>query len=331
MYDVLWNNKELFYTEGSLEIGCTSKVKHEINTGDAQPVRKNPYRLDHALKPVIEGQVNDMLKKGIIVESSSPWNSPILMVRKKSKDGSAKFRLCVYLRGVNVLTKPDAYPLPNIVDTLDSLGQSKVFSVLDMASGYLQIEIAEKDREKTAFSTPQGHFHYNRMCFGLMNAPATYQRCMDSILMGLRGVYCLCYIDDLLIFSKDIASHAMKLQKVFDRLKDTNFKIQANKCQFAVDTVEYLCHIVTSEGIKPDPSKVVAIQTVRDIRSFVGLASYYRRHVSKFAAIAQPLTKLTRKNKKFVWEIEQEQAFAKLKYILSTEPLLIYPDFTQPS
>ena len=211
--NVLRNNRDVFYQEGSTDIGCTSKVKHEIKTGNASPVRKNPYRLAHSLKPVVEEQVQDMLRKEIIVESSSPWNSPIVMVKKKSKDGTPKYRLCVDLRGLNSLTKPDAYPLPNITDTLDSLGQCKVFSVLDMASGYLQIEIAEEDKEKTAFSTPQGHFHFNKMCFGLRNAPATYQRLMDTILMGLRGIDCLCYIDDLIMFSADVLSHALKLQK----------------------------------------------------------------------------------------------------------------------
>ena len=220
-----------------------------------------------------------MLKKGNIVESSSPWNSPIVMVKKKSTDGSPKYRLCVDLRGLNALTKPDAYPLPNIVDTLDSLGQCKVFTVLDMASGYLQIESEEKDKEKTAFSTPQGHFHFNKMCFGLMNAPATYQRCMDSILLGLRGVDCQCYLDNLILFSPDMPTHVEKLQRVFDRLRGANFKIQPDKCQFAIDKVEYLGHVVTSEGVKPDVSTVRSIQeypqskSVEEVRSFVGLAS----------------------------------------------------------
>ena len=239
-------------------------------------------------------------------------------------------------RGLNALTKPDAYPLPNIVDTLDSLGQCKIFTVLDMASGYLQIDIAEKDREKTAFSTPQGHFHFNKMCFGLMNAPATYQRCMDNILMGIRGVDCLCYLDDLILFSPDIVTHAKKLQNVFDRLRSANFRIQTEKCQFAIDKVEYLGHIVTSEGVRPDPSTVTAIQnyprpgTIKEVRSFVGLASYYRRHVPNFAKLVQPITSLTRKDKRFEWSNDQEESFQKIKEILSTEPLLIYPDFSQP-
>ena len=183
---VLRDNSDLFYKEGSRDIGCSSQVKHEINTGNAHPVKKQPYRLAHSLKPVVEEQIKDMLKKGIIVEISSSWNSPIVMVKKKSTSGTLKYRLCVDLRGLNALTKPDAYPLSNIMDTLDSLGQCKVFKVLDMASGHLQIEIEEKDKEKTAFSTPQGHFHFNKMCCGLMNAPATYQRCMESILLRLR-------------------------------------------------------------------------------------------------------------------------------------------------
>ena len=205
-----------------------------------------------------------------------------------------------------------------------------------MVSGYLQIEIEEQIKEKTELSTLPGHFHFNKMCFGLMNAPATYQRCMDSILLGLRGVDFLCYLDDLTIFSPDVATHVEKLQRVFDRLRGANFRIQPDKCQFAIDKVEYLGYIVTSEGVKPDPSKVKAIReypqpkNVKEIRSFVGLASYYRRHVPNFADTALPLTKLTKKNEKFKWENEQENAFQKLKEILSTEPLLIYQDFSQP-
>ena len=141
MSKVLRGNRDLFYKEGSRDIGCSRTVKHAIDTGDARPAKKPPYRLAHSLKPIVEEQVKDMLNKGIIVEISSPWNCPIVMVKKKSTNGTPKYRLCVDLRGLNDLTKPDDYPLPNIVDTLDSLGQCKMFTVLDMKSGYVQIEI----------------------------------------------------------------------------------------------------------------------------------------------------------------------------------------------
>jgi hypothetical protein len=203
-----------------------------------------------------------------------------------------------------------------------------------MASGYHQIEIRPEDREKTAYSCHKGRFQFVKMSFGLNNAPATYQRCMDVILMGLKGIDCLAYLDDVICFTME--EHVVKLEEIFKRLDKANFKIQPGECVFGTDTVEYLGHIVTRDGIRPDPRKVQAIeqyptpQTVRDVRAFIGLAGYYRRHVRNFAEIAKPRTQLTKKEVPFNWTDEQQEAFDKLKQILSTEPLLIYADFSQP-
>jgi hypothetical protein len=251
----------IFYQEGSSAIGCTSTVKHKINTGDAQPIKKTPNRIPHALKPVVEEHVEDMLKKVIIERSISPWSSSIVLVKNKTTDASVKYRFCVDYRSLNAVTKPDAYPIPNIVDTLDSLGTSKIFSVLDMASGYHQIEIQEEDREKTAFACHMGHYQFTKLPFGVNNGPATYQRCMDFILTGLKVIDSLAYLDDLICYSATMEEHADKLARIFRRLEQANFKIQPSKCVFATDTVEYLGHIVTKEGVKPDPRK---IQTVKE-------------------------------------------------------------------
>ena len=333
---VLRKYEHLFYGFQSEELGCTSQVEHSIETGDARPIKKSPYRIPYALKPVVEEHIDEMLGKGIIEPSTSPWSSSIVLVQKKSKDGTIKYRFCIDYRSLNAVTKPDAYPIPNIVDTLDSLGQSKFFSVLDMASGYFQIAIKPEHKEKTAFSCHRGHFQFIKMPFGLNNAPATYQRCIDIILTGLKGIDCLVYLDDIICFSVTIEEHARKLSAIFDRLNQANFKIQPDKCVFATDTVEYLGHICTPFGIKPDPKKIRAIEeypvpkTVRDIRAFLGLAGYYRRHVKNFAELAKPLTNLTKKSVPFEWTNEHWKAFGELKKCLSTEPLLIYPDFTQP-
>jgi len=174
------------------------------------------------------------------------------------------------------------------------------------------------------------------MPFGLNNAPATYQRCIDVVLMGLKGIDCLVYLDDIICFSATMEEHAQKLQTIFERLEQANFKIQPEKRVFTTDTVEYLGHICTPLGIRPDPKKVRAIEeypvpkTVRDIRAFVGLAGYYRRHVPNFAGLAKPLTTLTKKDVPFVWTHEFQQTFDELKRILSIEPLLIYPNVSQP-
>jgi len=157
---VLQQYKHLFYGLGSTEFGCTSQVEHNTETGEARPIKKNPYRTPHALKSVVDEHINEMLEKDIIEPSMSPWSSRIVLVQKKSKDGSVKYRFCVDYRNLNAVTKPDAYPIPNIVDTLDSLGHSKIFTVLDMASGYHQIRINPEHKEKTAFSCQRGHFQF---------------------------------------------------------------------------------------------------------------------------------------------------------------------------
>jgi hypothetical protein len=205
-----------------------------------------------------------------------------------------------------------------------------------MASGYHQIAIKQEHKEKTAFSCHRGHFQFIRMPFGLNNAPATYQSCIDVILMGLKGIDCLVYLADIICFSATMEEHARKLRDIFERLDQANFKIQPDKCVFATDTVEYLWHICTPLGVRPDPKKVKAIEdypiliTVHDIRGFIGLAGYYRRQVQNFAELAKPLTRLTTKDIPTEWTKECQQSFGKLKKNLSTEPLLIYPDFSQP-
>jgi len=290
---VLRKYKHLFYGLGSTQLGCTSQVEHSIETGDAKPIKRSPYRIPHTLKSVVDEHIDDMLQREIIEPSMSPWSSSIVLVQKKSRDNSVKYRFCIDYRALNAVTKPDAYPIPNIVDTLDSLGQSKIFSVLDMASGYFQIAIKPDHKEKTAFSCHRGHFQFIKMPFGLNNAPATYQRCIDVVLMGLKGIDCLVYLDDIICFSATMEEHAQKLYTIFERLERANFRIQPEKCVFATDTVEYLGHICTPLGIRPDPKKIRAIEeypvpkTVRDIRAFIGLAGYYRRHVPNFAGLAK--------------------------------------------
>lgn len=201
-----------------MELGRTSQVEHSIETGDARPIKRSPYRIPHALKTVVE-HIDDMLKRKIIEPSISTWSSSIVLVQKKSKDRSVKYRFCVDYRALNAVTKPDAYPIPNIVDTLDSLRQSKIFSVLDMASGYHQIQMKPEHREKTPFSCHKGHFQFIKMSFGLNNAPAKYQRCIDVVLLGLKGIDCLVYLDDIICFSATMEEHAKKLQAIFERLE----------------------------------------------------------------------------------------------------------------
>lgn len=315
---------------------CTSAVKHVIRTGDAAPVYKKAYRVPYHQKAVLDGLIKDQLDKGIIVPSQSDWASPVVLVPKKSPDGTPKLRFCVDYRGLNAVTTPDVYPLPNITETLDSLGGCQMFTTLDLRSGYHQIQVDEESRPKTAFNVPGGHYEYQRMPFGLSTAPATFQRLMDSVLMGLKGEKCLVYLDDIILFSKDLPSHLDAIREVFAKLQNVNLTVQLSKCNFVVDEVNYLGHVITKKGVEPDPSKISAVRdfpvpkTVKDVRSFLGLAGYYRRFIDGFAAMGKPLFELTKQGQEFVWTTQCQEAFDQLKHRLITAPVLVYPDFSKP-
>lgn len=338
-YRVLWPVFQKYmriFDEPKSAIGCKNKVRHKIDTGDHPPIRKNPYRLPHALKSVVNEQISDMQNKGIVRPSDSPWASPVVIVSKKSPDGSPKYRFCVDYRALNTITRKDAYPLPNIVETLDALSGSEYFTTLDLCSGYHQVDVEPSDIEKTAFSVPGQHYEFTKMPFGLCNAPATFQRLMDSMLVGIKGEEALVYLDDIIIFSKNIEQHATRLGRVLQILYESNLYVQLSKCNFAVREVEYLGHIVSNEGIKPDHKKIDAIanypkpQNIRDVRSFLGLVGYYRRFIKDFAQKAKPLTELIKKDKPFKWEEAQEEAYKFFTTALCTEPVLKYPDFSKP-
>ena len=227
------------------ELGKTSLVQHVIYTGDALPIKQRPYRTSPKCKQEIDRQVEDMLQKGIIRESVSPWSSPVVLVKKK--DGS--FRFCVDLRRVNAVTRKDSFPMPLVSDTLDSL--SKYFSTLYLKSGYWQIEMHPESREKTAFVTHNGLYEFNVMLFGLTNSGASFQRLMGHILRGLEYRFALIYIDDIIIFYKSIDEHLTHLADVFRRLREANVKLNPKKCSFVKQRIEYLGHVVTPEGKVP--------------------------------------------------------------------------------
>jgi len=277
-----------------------------------------------------------MLRNKIIQTSVSQWNAPLLVVPKKADaSGKPKLRVVVDFRKLNDLTIGDSFPLPNITEILDQLGNAKYFTTLDLASGYHQIPMAERDKQKTAFSTPYGHYEFNRMPFGLKNAPATFQRLMNSVLTGMQGLKCLVYLDDIVIYGASLEEHNKRLEEVLQRLRENNLKLQPDKCEFLRKETIYLGHIISENGISPDPSKLTAIKEfptprkVKDIQSFIGLAGYYRKFIADFSKVAKPLTKLTKKSEKFEWTAEQQNAFETLKEKLMTAPVLKYPDFSE--
>ena len=301
-------------------------MKHHIDTGDHPPIKLPTRRTLFIQREKIAQMVTEMEKQGVVRASVSPWASPIVLVPKK--DGSTRF--CVDYRRLNAVTRKDVYPLPRIDDILDTLRQSKYFSTLDLSAGYWQIELDPQSREKSAFTTPGGLFEFNRMPFGLCNAPATFQRLMQAVLAGLEGQTCFVYIDDILVCSRTFDDHLMHLKQVFERLRRAGLKLKPRKCVFLKPDIQYLGHVISRSGISPDPGKTDKIRKypepidVTTLRQFLGLASYYRRFIPCFAKVAAPLHALTKKGTEFQWTRE---AFERLKHLLCSAPVLAYPRF----
>lgn len=317
--------------------GRTKKLQHQINvTPESTPYNSPPFRYAPARKKIIEENINEMLEQGIISPSHSPWASPVILVPKK--DGSLRF--CVDYRKLNTVTTRDAYPLPRIDDTLDSLQEAKFISTLDLRSGYWQVEMDKKSREKTAFVTHKGLFEFNVMPFGLMNAPATFQRLMDIVLAGVKWQCCLVYIDDVVIFSPTFEQHVIDLRKVFEALRSANLTAKLPKCQFCRREMKYLGHVITPNGIKPDPELTKAVRNfpepkkIKDVQSFLGLTGYYRRFIKDYAKIAEPMFKQLRhaqqSNNQLKWSNECRRSFEMLKTKLTNAPIMHTPNFDQP-
>ncbi len=324
--ELLFRNQHLFAKNKS-ELGRTNLVKHSINTGDAAPIKMPARRLPLHQREIEKEQVEAMLQQNVIEPSDSPWRSSVVLVKKK--DGS--YRWCVDFRGVNSVTRKDSYPLPNISDTLDSLSGSKWFTTLDLQSGYWQIEMDEESKDKTSFLTNFGTYQFRVMPFGLTNAPATFERLMEQVLKGLQWETCLIYIDDVIVFAKDFSTALERLTTVFDRLRNAGLCLSAKKCHMFQKKVKYLGHVVDESGISTDPDKIESIKTwptpknTKQVRSFLGLCSYYRRYIRSFSEIASPLFKLTEKNRFFDWNNDAENSFRKLKDSLTQAPILAYP------
>ena len=317
--------------------GQTNKVKHEIKlVPESQPFNLPPYRIAPSRRQVVEQNLREMLEDKIIVPSKSPWASPIVLAPKK--DGTLRF--CIDYRKLNSMTIRDAYPIPRIDDTLDSLQEAKFFSTLDLRSGYWQVEMEEKSREKTAFITHKGLYEFKVMPYGLTNAPATFQRLMDIVLAGLKWQCCLVYIDDVIIYSPTFEQHVEDLKRVFGALRSAKLTLKTSKCHFCRRETKYLGHVITSDGVKPDPDLIKSVvnfprpENIRDVQSFLGLTGYYRRFIQNYAKIAEPLIKqlryATTGNHHLQWSEECSEALNTLKKKLTTAPIMNTPNFEQP-
>ena len=332
------------FSTGEGDLGCTNLLEHEIPLLDEVPLRQRFRRVPPSDYDAVKAHINQLLEAQVIRESCSPYASPIVLVKKK--DGS--LRMCVDYRQLNSKTRRDAFPLPRIDESLDALSGSQWFSTLDLASGYNQVPVAEKDKPKTAFCTPFGLFEFNRMPFGLCNAPGTFQRLMERIFGAQHFQTLLLYLDDVIVFSSSVDEHLVRLEAVLSRLQQEQLKVKLEKCCFFQTEVNYLGHVISNEGVATDPKKISAVKewprpsSVKDLSSFLGFCGYYRRYVDGFAKIAAPLNRLKaeltdphtkRPSRKLIGELWSdlcEKSFQDLKSRLISAPVLAYANFSLP-
>jgi hypothetical protein len=276
---LLDDNISIFATE-LRDLPGTDWYVHHIETGDAQPIRKRAYRHSPEAQREIQRQVQEMLDAGIIRESQSAWQAPVLLVKKKN--GTA--RLCIDFRALNTVVKPMFYPLPVLEQVLDQLGDAPVrfISSCDLKSGYHQIKLDEESCSKTAFVTGTGCYEFTRTPFGLATSPSGFSLLMGRLFQGLDYRFCLCYLDDILIFSPDFDTHLRHLQRVFDRIREANLRLNPSKCSFAAKECAYLGVVLTPEGVKTDESKIQVVKNyprphdVKTLKAFLGFAAFYR-------------------------------------------------------
>lgn len=306
-----------------------------INLNDPVPTYIPNYKTIHSQSNEIQSQVNKMLKDNIIEPSVSSYNSPILLVPKKSTDDKKKWRLVIDFRQLNKKILSDKFPLPRIDSILDQLGRAKYFSTLDLMSGFHQIPLDENSKKYTAFSTQSGHYQFTRLPFGLNISPNSFQRMMTIAMSGLTPELAFVYIDDIIVVGCSMQHHLHNLSVVFERIRKYNLKLNLSKCKFFNTEVTYLGHRITDRGILPDSSKYDTVKNYPvpknsdEVRRFVAFCNYYRKFVPNFATIAYPLNQLLRKNIKFEWSSKCEDAFNALKSFLMSPKLLQYPDFKQ--
>jgi hypothetical protein len=310
-------------------------INHRIDTGEHKPIAKLPYRQNTKSERDVTTEIRNLLSKGIIRKSKSPWRSRI--VPHYNKNG--KFRLCIDFRPLNSITKKDSYLTPRTDDILDFLGDGKYFSTLDWLSGYYQISVDDTDIEKTAFSCKDGTYEFTKMPFGLINAPATFQRIVDDILGDLRWKICIAYLDDIIIKANTIEEHEINLNLVLSKLSKHNIKLNATKCKIFKKEINILGHIVSQNSIKIDNARIVTIQkiprptSIKELQSFLGLVTYVRKFIKNIAELSSPLYSILKQKEKqklhFTWNEKCEISFTKIKKAISDSSTLRLPDLNE--
>lgn len=311
--------------------GRTTLVKHTIDTGDARPWKCNPRPISLAKRKALDAALDELIDTGVVERSNSPWGFPVVLVPKKDDT----YRLCVDYRRLNEVTKKDAYPLPSISSLVSNLGGAKYFTTLDASRGYFQVEMDERDREKSAFTCHRGLFQFRRMSFGLVGAPATYQRLMDQVLGDAKWQHALAYLDDIVVYSKTFDEHLRHLRDVLERLRSAGITLNPNKAQIAATRITLLGFTLDEGRILPNKGKLEAIvsypspKDIGELRRFLGMANFYRQFIPDCAAVQAPLTKLLRKGERWAWGQEQEAALRRLTKLLANTAELQLPDLNR--
>ncbi|GKB99151.1 putative reverse transcriptase domain-containing protein [Tanacetum coccineum] len=313
---------------------CDEKVVHIPIDGEtliirgATPIARAPYRLAPSEMQELSNQLQELADRGFIRPSTSPWGAPVLFVKKKDES----FRMCIDYRELNKLTIKNRYPLPRIDDLFDQLQGSSVYSKIDLRSGYHQLRVRDEDIPKTDFRIRYGHYEFQVMPFGLTNAPVVFMDLINRVCKPYLDKFVIVFIDDILIYSRNEEEHANHLRIILELLRKEKLYAKFSKCDFWIRMVQFLGHLIDSQGLHVDPAKIEAVKnwasptTPTEVHQFLGLAGYYRRFIQGFSKIAKPLTKLTQKNKKYIWEKDQETAFQLLKQKLCEAPILALPE-----
>ena len=326
------------------DIGRTQLVTMHVNTGDSPPICQKPYTLPLKHYRWVQQEVETLERAGIIKKSLSPWASPIVVVPKKSAPGEPpRWRMCVDFRKINDLQPQvrrvdsttsgniSLVPLPKINEMYAALRSAKIFTTLDLRSGYYHINLDEESKAKTAFVTPFGKYEFNTVPFGLAQAPAYFQQLISMVLQDCRD-FAMAYLDHIIIFSRTPEEHLKHIEIIFQKLKIAGLKLKESKCDFFKSEIHYLGHLISDKGIQPLPEKLDTIRnmprprTPKEIKQFLGLTGYYRKFVPRFSEISRPLAKLTAKDMTFEWTPQCQFSFEMLKDALMSAPILKYPD-----
>lgn len=322
LLDLLNRYRDCF-AENNSELGIAKSAELEIHLENNRPFTFRPYRMSASEQEIVKTMVEELVKDGIIRESNSSYSSPILLVKKKNGES----RLCIDYRKLNSQSIKDRYPLPRIDDQLDRLHGSCCFTSLDLRAGYYQIPVSEKSKHLTAFVTNAGQYEFNRMPFGLANAPSVFQRLINKVLGPVKNIAAV-YLDDVLIHTPTIEEGLEKLESVLKLLREEGLTLNVKKCSFLKSSVTYLGFEISQGRVQPGNDKTKAIdefsvpQNVHQIRQFIGLTGYFRHFVKDYARLAKPLTTLLKKSASWKWGADEEQAFRELQAALSKRPIL---------